>query len=593
MKKRVHGRFFRIEESSFEDVVFLIGVFIFFAVLVLGLFPGKDGELFMGKDFFVYAIMLVPTIAAIYFIIISFRRNLYLDSFRIGSSFKNKMVLAFVFVAILSSLPIIFAANSFFHKIIISLTTDRTSAAMAEAINMSEERKVQIADDISAELKSADYIISSIPAAAGNVFQKIIAGLNAKGYRSVVFDSLLKTAAFDPDSEEFLIAEFYRNRLKKTDFSRDRIHLNGKEYIAGFMKKERYALALFRHVPDILHQRATLFNNSMEDFVRHSYLQNYFMNRGGAFFISISLVVIFIAVVISLYLSRNITKPVLELAEASRNLAYGDFNVRLSKKTDDEIGQLITSFNRMVEELDNNRKLMYQKQVLESWRDIARRVVHEIKNPLTPIVLSAERMRKRYVEKSPDFGSILISGTDTIIEEVNTLKKILSEFTKFARLPQMNPEWNTLKDILSGCVVFFSGHEDVKFHLSVLDDRLSVYADKLLVKQAINNIIQNAVDAVGAKGNIGISAFYEKTAGKDLVKIVVSDDGIGILEEDLPNVFKPGFTKKKTGTGLGLSIVEKIIIEHGGRVYCKRRDERGMEFIIELPGRPDPEEIHG
>ncbi|MFC1668876.1 histidine kinase dimerization/phospho-acceptor domain-containing protein, partial [Spirochaetota bacterium] len=113
----------------------------------------------------------------------------------------------------------------------------------------------------------------------------------------------------------------------------------------------------------------------------------------------------------------------------------------------------------MIIELDNNRKVMYQKQKLEAWREMAKRLVHEIKNPLTPIRLSADRIRRRYSEKHPDLEKIILSGTETIIEEVEVLKNILDEFTKFARLPEMKPEMMDVNGILENCINFLSGHE--------------------------------------------------------------------------------------------------------------------------------------
>jgi two-component system nitrogen regulation sensor histidine kinase NtrY len=583
-----------IDENVLQDAIFLLGIFVFFAVLVIGLFPSEGAEIFVGKDFFVYAVMTVPVVAAIYFIIISFRRNLYHGSISLGTSFKNKMVLAFVFVSILASLPVIFAANNFIHQILERLASEKTSQALQEGFAMSQQAASGVGEQIAAEIASTELLLKKHPI-ENRESRELIADLYAPKNIQTFFLQKSLIGSVDGRQETSLseLRLFYStlDLYKATGRQVDRLHINERDVVVGSLFTDRYIVSLVAPVPEISRRRAMLFNNSIEDFNRHRYFQEYFKNWGGVFLLSISIVVIFISILISLYLSKNITRPVLELADASRHLATGNFNVRLKRRSNDEIGLLMDSFNVMVAELDNNRKLLYQKQVLEAWRDMARRVVHEIKNPLTPIRLSAERMRKQYREKNPDFDAILKQGTETIIEEVDVLKNILSEFTKFARLPDMQPQWVSVAELLEGAVAFYSSYQDVSFNVSVDSDLPAIYADKLLMKQALNNIINNAIDAVQGMGTVDIRAWKEDA--QKLVVISISDNGVGVAPELAEEIFNPGFTQKTTGTGLGLSIVEKIIIEHRGRVFCQKNVDQGATFVIELPIDLSEETLYG
>ncbi len=577
-----------IDQNSLQDGVFLFGIFIFFAVIVIGLFPDKQSDVLIGKDFFIYAIMMVPIIAAIYFIVMSFRRNLYLDSFSIGGSFRNKMVLAFAFVSILSALPIIFTSNNFINEILPHLASDKTSKALDEAIKMSDESIMQLRDRIEMEIQTIDYLVKKRkidPAApAGRREIQVMAKLKGLGADFLVIGGSGQNAYARPLKELFFQEEvvlFYSGLPFKKNYRIDRLHVPGGDILAGGLKTGIYIVVLYIRIPDIIEKRSVLLSNSIDDFLRLQYLQEYSREWGGMFLLSISIIVIFIAILISVYISRNITRPILELSEAAKDLSKGNFSVHLSKNSNDEIGLLVDSFNDMVTELDTNRKEIYQKQILEAWRDMARRVVHEIKNPLTPIRLSAERIKRRWQENDPDIETVIIQGTATIVEEVDVLKNILSEFTKFARLPEMKKERAAISKIIESTVYAFSGHDSITFNVDIKEDIPAVYIDRNLIRQALNNLIQNSIEAMDQAGTIEIEAEYSKE--RNLLLLSIRDNGPGISGNIAINIFKPGYTRKQKGTGLGLAIVEKIIIEHGGRIIFDPRYEAGALFVIELP----------
>jgi len=399
----------------------------------------------------------------------------------------------------------------------------------------------------------------------------------------------------DPVTEDFQqdFMDFFRIARLDDNSRIDKLSIHGHDFLTGSIRYEDYLLVLYRDIPDDIAKRAQIFTDSLANHKKLANTINVLKSNSGMYLFGLMLFIILVSVLMSLYLSKNITKPVLKLSEAARDVAKGNFDVSVYRESEDELGTLFKSFNRMVYELNRNRKIIYQKQRLEAWREMARQVVHEIKNPLTPIRLSAERIRKRFLEDHPDIRSIVLSGTETIIEEIGVLMNILSEFTEFARLPEMKPVKTDVNLLLDNCVKFFSGIEHIHFFTNI-DARIpEIYIDKGLMKQTLNNLIQNAIDAVGEEGNIYINSAYIASNGTGLIRIAIRDDGTGIKDFDRDKIFTPGFSTKSSGRGIGLAIAQKIIMEHHGEITCKSELGKGTEFVIDLPVENNEGGIHG
>ncbi len=221
-------------------------------------------------------------------------------------------------------------------------------------------------------------------------------------------------------------------------------------------------------------------------------------------------------------------------------------------------------------------------QKVAAWQEVAKRIAHEIKNPLTPIQLSAQRLRKKYFEEAGDFNDIFDEATKIIIGEVNSLKSLVDEFSQFARMPSPQPEPTSLEAILQEVIPLYQGaHKDVRI-LCELDPRIpTLRLDRDHIKRVFVNLFENAIEALNKKGRIWVRGVYEPTEQK--VRIEVSDEGGGIQPEDLEKLFMPYFSKKKSGTGLGLAIVNRIISDHNGLIRVVQNEPRGTKFIIDLP----------
>ena len=222
-------------------------------------------------------------------------------------------------------------------------------------------------------------------------------------------------------------------------------------------------------------------------------------------------------------------------------------------------------------------------QRMEAWREVARRIAHEIKNPLTPIQLSAERLRKRYANMLEGDGGILDKCTTTIIQQVDELKNLVNEFSQFARLPSAQLASNDLNEIVSEALFLFKeGHNGIQFQFRG-DVIPPLELDREQIKRVLINLLDNAVAAVNGGGEIKLSTGYDRARG--VVTLEVADNGCGLAPEIRSRMFEPYFSTKENGTGLGLTIVSQIVEDHHGYVRALSNDPRGTRISIELPVR--------
>jgi two-component system nitrogen regulation sensor histidine kinase NtrY len=225
---------------------------------------------------------------------------------------------------------------------------------------------------------------------------------------------------------------------------------------------------------------------------------------------------------------------------------------------------------------------LIRAQKLATWQEVARRIAHEIKNPLTPIQLSTERLRKKYFERSEDFDKIFDDSTQIIINEVHGLKMLVDEFSNFARMPAPRPTPQKIDPILQEVVSLYrAGHKDVVIASSFDETAPPLNLDRDQIKRVFVNLFENAVEAMQGRGHLNLATTYDVPQQK--VRVEVTDEGSGIFPDDLDKLFLPYFSRKKTGTGLGLAIVNRIILDHNGQIRVTPRQPKGTTFSIEFP----------
>ena len=237
----------------------------------------------------------------------------------------------------------------------------------------------------------------------------------------------------------------------------------------------------------------------------------------------------------------------------------------------------------MVLAFDDLTELL-KAQRLAAWREVAQRIAHEIKNPLTPIQLSAQRLRRRLAgERSPEEKRLLEEATATIIQEVDALKQLVDEFSRFARMPALTLRPTDLGRLLESVVgLYRDSHPALSIKASFSPDLPSLEVDPDQIKRAVLNLVDNAVEAVGQTGEVTVQTVWLPQASR--ARIIVTDDGPGIAADDKEKLFVPYFSTKATGMGLGLPIVHQIVTDHGGTIWVEDNPPRGSRFVIELPG---------
>ena len=229
-----------------------------------------------------------------------------------------------------------------------------------------------------------------------------------------------------------------------------------------------------------------------------------------------------------------------------------------------------------------DRTELIKAQKAAAWQEVAQRIAHEIKNPLTPIQLSAQRLRKKFFEKSSGFEEIFDQSTGVIVSEVSSLKRMVDEFSKFARMPAPQMKRKSLHEVLEKVVSLYTGaHREIEFVLNLDETLPPINCDPEQIRRVFVNLFDNAIQAMSQKGHIWVQTECDRRRHRGIVR--VADEGSGIHPEDQEKLFIPYFSKKRQGTGLGLAIVHRIITDHNGSIRAENNHPRGAIFTFELP----------
>jgi signal transduction histidine kinase len=290
-------------------------------------------------------------------------------------------------------------------------------------------------------------------------------------------------------------------------------------------------------------------------------------------------------VLIGLIVARRTARDLDQLVAGSLAAARGDLHHRVPVRSRDEVGAVAEAFNFMMEDLRTSKDRLVIAERIAAWQEIARRLAHEIKNPLTPIQMAMDTLRKTWKKQHPSFGEILEESTTTVMEEADRLKHIVSEFSAFARMPK--PEFARLdlnELVRSGLALYLGGATPLEIKLEPLPE---IDADKNQLNQVVLNLVENARDAIGQRSDGRITVSTRRGEAGDRALLIVEDTGPGVPDDLKDKVFAPYFTTKhaRGGTGLGLAIVHRIVSDHGGRIAVADAPGGGARFVIELPLR--------
>jgi len=295
---------------------------------------------------------------------------------------------------------------------------------------------------------------------------------------------------------------------------------------------------------------------------------------------------IVLAILLSSWAAARVTRPIEQLATAAQEVTAGDWNARVEIPPGrDEVAQLAESFNRMTAELLEQKERLMQAERVAAWRELARRLAHELKNPLFPLQLTVENLLRARELSPKEFDEIFQESSRTLLAEISNLKGIIGRFSEFSKMPQ--PEWQSVQvnDAVTAVSHLFQAQLQAPGRAAIscnveLDERAgTIAADPELLHRALSNLVLNAMDAMPNGGSITLRTRRED--GK--VAIEVADTGSGLTPEECERIFTPYYTSKQHGTGLGLAIVQSVVSDHGGRISVKSESGKGTTFLIELP----------
>jgi len=294
---------------------------------------------------------------------------------------------------------------------------------------------------------------------------------------------------------------------------------------------------------------------------------------------------ILLGIIVSWWIAARVTRPLARLSRTVDEVAAGDWSARVDVRSRDEVGRLGTAFNDMTRQLAEQRDRLIQAERVAAWRDVARRLAHELKNPLFPLQITVENLQRARELDAAQFDEIFLESTGTLRAELESLKAIVARFADFAKMPAPEFESVDLNEIARAVVRLFEpqfstvGRPQIATEFS-LDERLPrVDADPLLLHKVLENLIANAIDAMPSGGVLAV-----RTRRKDEnAELEISDTGAGLTSDERARLFTPYSTTKQHGTGLGLAIVQAVVTDHGGTVEVDSAPGTGTTFRIVLP----------
>jgi nitrogen fixation/metabolism regulation signal transduction histidine kinase len=299
-------------------------------------------------------------------------------------------------------------------------------------------------------------------------------------------------------------------------------------------------------------------------------------------YINIYVILIAISILIAILISNYISRPIKMIMLKIRQVKLGGQNETIDWNRKDEIGQLVEEYNRMIDELARSAELLARSERESAWREMAKQIAHEIKNPLTPMKLSVQYLQRAWQNNTPDWENRLDKFTQTMIEQIDSLSIIATEFSDFAKMPVTKKEQADLVEIIKSSISLFKNYDQVTIDFQYdQNKRFSVFADKEQLLRALNNLLKNSIQAIGDKTDGKIKIILKQNYREHIIEIV--DNGRGIQDEIASKIFSPNFTTKSGGMGLGLAIVKNVIDNSGGNITYESAKGRGTTFTILLP----------
>ncbi len=582
--------------------IFLLSIFISILLAETIIFSDSN-EIELVDKIFVYIYIIFPLFSLALIISYIYRNIRIRQTGKLRSVIRYRLTLAFVFVSILPSIPIVLFSSNVVGRLVESFYR----------IDISEALKSAIADVKQAEEEDKKVLVSK-----AKILQKTV-------NRGFAFPDTIYTKASELGL--FQTDKYYIGVIKGGKVISESISLYSSILLQNFKKtpeetfenytfyqNDRSIFLLKINSKDsdnfvILGKRVHIGNEKNTFIVintENSYNSADLWKEKVPFALRFSLGIFFImmfgiSIIVSFLLARQISRPIVQLAMATQRVSRGEIDVQLDLNEEGEMGILIESFNQLTRDLKAKSEELLHTQRIAAWKEVAQRMAHEIKNPLTPIQLSAERIRKRLDNPNREkFDEVVKNGTETIIGQVRVLEHLVKEFSEFARMPTPILINQQLNPIVEESVKLFVDSVNINFILKLSKTLPEVFLDKRLFLGVVNNLIKNAVEAIQNQrkenlenqplpadeilGTIRIITRLEKKLLRKNVVLIVEDSGHGVSPEMKEKIFQPYYsTKGGHGTGIGLTIVEKTVYDHHAHLTLNESNLGGCSFKIEIP----------
>ncbi|PLX05743.1 MAG: hypothetical protein C0596_18780 [Marinilabiliales bacterium] len=529
--------------------------------------PDDENLIILSKPDTQYSSELVSFTYILFFLFVFFNifwlginiRKGYLTK---GTSLKTKIQISFITILILS---LILTGTISIYFIVQGYKDKQKETVQDKVHSVLVELEQNVGTEQELNYEDSEYL-NSLLVRYSNVFYTDINiydldGILLSSSRIELYDKGLKGRYMDSKAYKDLIV----NKAGTIIISEE---IDNITYLSAYVHFRNYDNEVIAYLNLPYFARQSEFKEEISNFV--------------IAFSNVFLALILIAVLIGIFISRQLTRPLVVIQDKIRSMDIKKKAEKITYNKNDELGGLIREYNRKVDELSESANKLAQSEREMAWREMAKQIAHEIKNPLTPMKLSVQYLERAYDKKDEKWEETYRKVSKNLIEQIDILSGIASEFSNFAKMPASKKEIVNLKDIINNTVGLYENSEDVEFKTKFdISTAGFIYADKEQMVRVFTNLIKNGIQAIPDNRQGKIKVLVEEQENIYFVKII--DNGTGIPEAMQRKIFQPNFTTKSSGMGLGLSMVKSMLISNNATIRFNTKEDVGTEFIIEIP----------
>ena len=512
----------------------------------------------------IYLLMSFSTFALLFFIITAILFFITRTQNKSSSHFSIQERIQIAFVSLMVIILLVMGVSSVFYSV--HQFKAKNNQMLSQRIkSVLQEMEQKIVNEARLDDSMQDYL-QYLMQKFSNVFYSDINLYNTNGQllatsRPELYQQGLSGKMMNPQAYNKLANQ------QKAEFIHD-------EYIGDLHFTSAY-------VPIYNYKHEVLAFLNLPYFVGNNELKSEISSLIVAVINAYLLFVLF-AIGVAVIISRRITRPLFLIQDRLGQIRIDKMNQKIGYKGNDEIGNLVKEYNRMVDEISESAEKLAKSEREMAWREMAKQIAHEIKNPLTPMKLSVQYLMKAWDNQQEDFDSFLKRVSATLIEQIDQLHIIANEFSNFAKMPQAKrTKVDIVEKIFNTVNLFEKSEPKIRFSTEIEDSKRFIFADPDQMVSVLNNVLKNAVQAI-PNNREGIIKTTLKVVDLNII-IMISDNGRGMKEEVKNKIFMPNFTTKSSGMGLGLAIVQNIIKNSGGKIWFETIENVGSTFYIQLP----------